>query len=65
MNALERAVRDAWIAWGLYAKFSPCADCELHAYVRARYVSGPFLCVDCFDASRHATRAYAEAERTT
>ena len=64
MNELERRVRDAWSAWGIYAKFAPCSECELHAYVRARYVSGPFLCVDCFDSSRHAKTASVRAERS-
>ena len=48
MSALERAAREAWVAWGGYAKFAPCDGCGEFVYCRSQH-GGQFLCLSCFD----------------
>jgi hypothetical protein len=48
-TTLEQQARKGWASWGIYAKFSVCTDCGRFLYVRARRVSGPWLCLECWD----------------
>jgi hypothetical protein len=51
MTALERYARDAWRAWGSYAKYTFCHGCRELAYCRSRG-GQRFLCLDCHDQRR-------------
>jgi hypothetical protein len=55
-TTLERRALSAWIKWGLYAKWTQCADCSRWVYCRAKSSVGPFLCPDCHDQRKPRRR---------
>lgn len=48
LSALERAARQAWVAWGGYAKATSCDGCGEFVYCRSHH-GAQYLCLDCFD----------------
>jgi hypothetical protein len=52
--ALEQTMRELWKGWGAYAKHTHCDTCAQFVYCRAQRAPGPFMCLNCWDTSRHS-----------
>ena len=50
LSSLEKAARQAWVAWGGYAKHTICTRCGDATYCRSAHnPAGPFVCLGCYD----------------